>query len=94
MRQELDHLGLAENTIIILLGDNGFYLGEHGLAGKWYGHQESIRVPLVKYDLRGPTHQKGIKSEGIALNIDIAPTILGYAGIDVPKSMQGRDFAN
>jgi len=59
MRQELDRLGLAENTIIILLGDNGFYLGEHGLAGKWYGHQESIRVPLLVYDPRRPTDKRG-----------------------------------
>ena len=92
MQQELDRLGLAENTVIILLGDNGFYLGEHGLAGKWYGHQESIRVPLLIYDPRRPTNKRGIKSEGIALNIDIAPTILGYAGIDMPAGMQGGDL--
>jgi arylsulfatase A-like enzyme len=49
-------------------------------------------VPLLIYDPRRLTNKKGLKSEGIALNIDIAPTILSYAGIDVPKGMQGRDL--
>jgi len=50
LRKKLTEKGIDKNTIIIYMGDNGFYLGEHGLAGKWYGHEPSIRVPLLIYD--------------------------------------------
>ncbi len=82
--------GLADNTIIIFTGDNGMYLGEHGLAGKWYGHEESIRVPLILYDPHA--RARGIVTDEIALNVDIAPTILKLAGVTVPDGMQGTDL--
>jgi len=93
MVKKLEALGLADNTIIIFTGDNGMYLGEHGLAGKWYGHEESIRVPLIVYDPRKENNFNGKISDQIALNIDIAPTILNLAGVKVPQSMQGVDLA-
>jgi arylsulfatase A-like enzyme len=92
LRQQLKDRQLDDNTIIIFMGDNGFFLGEHGLAGKWYGYEESIRVPLIVYDPRNRALLK--KSERIALNIDIAPTILELAGIAVPDSMQGQGLLN
>ncbi len=92
MRAKLARLGLAENTIIILMGDNGFYLGEHGLAGKWFPHEESIRVPLIIYDPRAPEEHRGLKRSEFALNIDIAPTILDFADVPVPKRMQGSSL--
>jgi arylsulfatase A-like enzyme len=88
MIAQLKQLGLEQNTIIIFMGDNGFYLGEHGLEGKWYGHEESIRVPLIVYDPRLPTNRNGKKITQIALNIDIAPTILSLAKVQVPPTMQ------
>lgn len=90
--KQLKEQQLDKNTIIIFMGDNGFYLGEHGMEGKWYGHEESIRVPLIIYDPRKGNEFKHILSDEIALNIDIAPTILGYAGVDVPEGMQGTDL--
>ncbi|MGB3780163.1 MAG: sulfatase [Tunicatimonas sp.] len=89
IKDALRRLGRTDNTIIVLLGDNGFYLGEHGLAGKWYGHEESIRVPLLHYDPRRPEAQR---RDEIALNIDIAPTLLEVAGVAVPPAMQGRSL--
>ncbi|WP_202552369.1 sulfatase family protein [Ginsengibacter hankyongi] len=89
MIKKLDQLGIAENTIIILMGDNGMFLGEHGMEGKWYGYEESIRVPLFIYDPLLPDKIKQIKPQQIALNIDIAPTILSLAGLPIPKNMQG-----
>ena len=89
---ELQRLGRADNTIIVLIGDNGFYLGEHGLAGKWFGHEESIRVPLLYYDPRLPDDQRGQRLTHIALNVDIAPTLLEAAEVDVPPEMQGRSL--
>jgi len=90
IRAELKKSGLDDNTVIIYSGDNGFYLGEHGLAGKWYGHEESIRVPLLVFDPR--SSEKGIVEEQMALNIDIAPTILDFANIDKPVRMQGESI--
>ena len=89
---ELRRLGRAENTVIVLLGDNGFYLGEHGLAGKWYGHEESIRVPLLYYDPRLPAERRGQRLDNIALNVDVAPTLLNVAEVSVPPKMQGRSL--
>lgn len=91
MMQKLEELGIAENTVIIYMGDNGFYLAEHGMAGKWYAHEESIRVPFFISDPRATTNKKGLKLQEMALNIDIAPTILSIAGVDIPAQMQGQD---
>ncbi len=92
MVAQLKKLGIEKNTIIIFMGDNGFYLGEHGLEGKWYGHEESIRVPLIVYDPRLPTKDNGKVIDKIALNIDIAPTILSLAKTTVPNGMQGKNL--
>jgi arylsulfatase A-like enzyme len=88
---ELENLGVADNTIIIYTSDNGFYLGERGLAGKWYGHEESIRVPLIIYVPRKGA-QRGIKRDDMVLNIDVASTILDLADIPVPEGVQGESL--
>jgi arylsulfatase A-like enzyme len=92
IRKELELIDQADDTIIILMGDNGFYLGEHGMAGKWYGHEESIRVPLIVYDPRLPKSLRGLKRDEMALNIDIAPTLLDMAGVSIPNAMQGQSL--
>ena len=94
MMNKLVQLGIDKNTIIIEMGDNGMFLGEHGLEGKWYGYEESIRVPLFIYDPDLPDKVMQYKAPQIALNIDIAPTILSMAGVKVPKSMQGVNLIN
>ena len=91
LMNRLKELGKADNTIILFMGDNGFYLGEHGMAGKWYPHRESIKVPFFIYDPRVPEDQRGKKVEEFAFNIDVAPTILNLAGCKIPESMQGID---
>ncbi len=92
IREWLKKNGQEKNTIIILMGDNGFYLAEHGMAGKWYIHEESIRVPLIIFDPRVPQKQRGLTNNQMVLNIDVAPTILNYAGIQIPKTMQGENI--
>lgn len=89
MMRKLQALGIADNTIIIMMGDNGFLMGEHGLEGKWYGYEESIRVPFFIYDPRVSDRIRENRPRQIALNIDIAPTILSMAGVTVPPAMQG-----
>lgn len=88
---ELERQGIADDTVILFSSDNGFYLGEYGFAGKWYGSEPSVRVPLVLFDPRdgGP---RGMRVSEIALNIDIAPTILSIAGVARPAAMQGEDL--
>ena len=92
IRKHLEELGQADNTVIMLMGDNGFYLAEHGMAGKWYGHEESIRVPLVVFDPRQPQAKRGQTREEMALNIDMAPTILDLTGVTIPGRMQGQSL--
>ncbi|MHC4214576.1 MAG: sulfatase family protein [Planctomycetota bacterium] len=92
IRTELKRRGLDKNTIIIFTGDNGFYLGEHGLAGKWFAHEESIRVPLIVYDPRAKQKRKSITRDELALNIDIAPTILELTGVEISDSVQGKSL--
>ena len=92
LTNQLKRLGADMNTIIIFMGDNGFFLGEHGLAGKWYIYEESIRVPLFIYDPTTPKDKRGKKISSIALNIDVAPTILSLAGISAPSVMQGQNL--
>lgn len=92
IRETLRNLNLDDNTVIIFIGDNGFYLGEHGLAGKWFAHEESIRVPLVVYDPRLEKSKRGKVCDQLTLNIDMAPTILNMAGVDVPQPMQGESL--
>ena len=92
LMHQLKRLGIDGNTVIIFMGDNGFFLGEHGLAGKWYMYEESIRVPLFIYDPAAPEKKRGKKVSSIALNIDIMPTILSFAGVPVPSTVQGRNL--
>ena len=89
LRQSLKERGLADNTIILYTSDNGFYEGEYGFADKWYGHELSIRVPLIIYDPRQPAWH-GQTTNRYTLNIDLAPTMLTLAGVPVPAQMQGR----
>ncbi len=90
---KLKEQGVYENTLIIYMGDNGYYEAERGLADKWYPHEESIRVPLIIHDPRLPEDRRGMTPAPMALNIDIAPTILAAAGLEIPSRMQGRDLA-
>jgi len=88
----LEKQGLADNTIIIFSGDNGYYMGERGFAGKWSHYEQSLRVPLIIYDPRTPKAQRGRVDSHMALNVDISPTILDYAGLNTPDHYQGRSL--
>ena len=89
---ELERLDLAGNTVVIFSSDNGYYLGARGFAGKWSHYDESLRVPLIIHDPRQPAAQRGRVIQPIALNVDIAPTILGLAGLNVSAEHQGRNL--
>lgn len=86
----LDKNNLTENTIIIYLSDQGFYMGEHGWFDKRWIYEESFRTPMV---MRYPGKVKaGTVSDRFVMNLDIAPTILDAAGLPVPKDIQGQSM--
>lgn len=88
----LDHLdkeGLAENTLIIYTGDNGFFLGEYGMFDKRLMYEPSIRVPML---VRYPGAVKGgrVDTEHMVLNNDVAHTVLDYCGVAAPPVTQNH----
>jgi len=87
---ELERRGLADNTVVIYTGDNGYYMGQRGFAGKWSHYEESLRVPLIVHDPRLPKQRRGTTNEATALNIDIPATMLELAGVSVPDHYAGR----
>ena len=91
--EELKKEGIYNDTMIIITADNGMFHGAHGLAGKWYPYQESIRVPLIIKDPRMPKKAVGTTNDLLTLNVDLAETILGAAGLLPDPSMQGRDIS-
>ena len=93
VEDELRSQNAYDNTLIVIVGDNGYFQADRGLADKWYPYEESIRVPLVVRDPRLPVNQRGIKREQLALNIDVAPTLVAAAGLEVPSAMQGEDLS-
>jgi N-acetylglucosamine-6-sulfatase len=81
---------LAEDTLVMYMGDNGFVLGEHGLIDKRHMYEESMRVPFLAWC---PGMIKpGSVIEELIQNIDIGPTILDVAGLETPARMDGKSF--
>lgn len=86
----LEKEGLLENTIVVYTSDQGFFLGDHGWYDKRFMYEESIRMPfLVRYpkEIKPGTH-----SDAMVTNLDFAPTLLDFAGIEKPAEMQGVSF--
>ncbi len=86
----LDSSGLAEDTLVLYTTDNGYFLGEHGWYDKRFMYEPALRIPLlVRYPrLVGA----GLVPDQPVLNVDIAPTLLDFAGLRIPDTMQGRSL--
>jgi len=83
----LDEQGLAENTIVVYTSDQGFFIGEHGWFDKRFMYEETMRTPLVvRYPAKIRANQV---IDEMVQNIDYAPTFLEFAGINIPKDIQG-----
>ena len=93
IQRVIDYLkaeGLYENTIIVYTADQGFYLGEHDYRDKRWAYEEGMRMPLIiRFPQKIPA---GTRSNAIVQNVDFAPTLLDFAGIDTPEYMQGQSF--
>lgn len=90
---QLEEQGIADNTVIIYTADNGYYLGDRGFAGKWTHYEESLRVPLIVYDPRLPESKRGRVVPEMALNSDLASTMIELAGLTAPEAHTGRSLA-
>ncbi|MFH6604881.1 sulfatase [Maribacter algicola] len=89
IRKTLENQGIDKNTVIILMGDNGYFMGERQLAGKWLMYEPSLRVPLIIYN---PKEKGGMTVDDMVLNIDVPSTILDFAKVDIPKTYQGQSL--
>ncbi len=89
MLDYLDQNGLAKNTLVIYTADNGWYMGELGMYDKRFMYEPGLRSPLI---MRGPGILPGSTPDAFVANIDLAPTFLGFAKLQIPEWMQGRSL--
>ncbi len=86
---ELDRLGLRDNTIVVLWGDHGWNLGEHTLWCKHCCFETSMHAPLI---VRAPGIKADRKTRGLTEFIDIYPSLCELAGLSLPDHLQGKSF--
>lgn len=89
LMQELDNLGLKENTTIVLWGDHGFHLGDHGLWCKHSNFEKALRTPLIIAD---PDYQPKGSTKMLAELVDIYPTLAELCGLEMPRHLQGNSL--
>jgi N-acetylglucosamine-6-sulfatase len=88
--RELETSGQLDDTVVVYSSDNGYFHGQHGLNDKRAAYEDSIRVPHVVHYPR--LIKPGTVFDQMVLNIDLAPTMLDFAGVDIPGTMQGRSW--
>jgi iduronate 2-sulfatase len=86
----VDKNGLAKNTIIVLWGDHGWHLGDHGMWCKHTNYEEATHIPLLVIDPRA-THSHGHTS-ALVESVDLYPTLCDLAGLPVPTGLDGASF--
>ncbi|MFN9508549.1 MAG: sulfatase-like hydrolase/transferase [Planctomycetota bacterium] len=86
----LDQLGLTESTIVVLWGDHGWHLGDHGMWCKHSNYEQATRIPVI---VSAPGKAQGAASKSMIESVDIYPTLCELAGIDTPSMLDGKSFA-
>jgi iduronate 2-sulfatase len=86
---ELERLGLAENTIVVLWGDHGWHLGEHNLWCKHCNFEKVLHTPLI---LRAPGKKQNLKTDALVEYVDVYPSLVELAGLEKPFHLQGKSF--
>jgi iduronate 2-sulfatase len=87
----LDETGLAKNTIIVLWGDHGWHLGDHGIWCKHTNYEQAARIPLIV--VAPQVGKSGVATSSLAESVDVYPTLCELAGLPVPKKLDGQSFA-
>lgn len=86
----LDEMGLAKNTIIVLWGDHGWHLGDHGMWCKHTNYEQAARIPII---VAGPGMKAGAKTVALIETVDLYPTLCEIAGLPAPSGLEGKSFA-
>ncbi|MCF8414571.1 MAG: DUF4976 domain-containing protein, partial [Melioribacteraceae bacterium] len=89
--EELDRLNLRENTLIVLWGDHGWKLGEHGMWGKHTPFEIDAHSPLI---FSAPGFRNGSRVKALTEFVDIYPTICELSGIPIPKHLEGDSLVS
>ena len=92
VREAVRNSGQADNTVIIFTSDNGFLCGSHGYGSKVLPYEEASKVPLIIYDPRHKSSGKNLRCDSLTGAIDIAPTLLDFAGVTAPEGIDGRSL--
>lgn len=87
--EELERLGISENTMVVLWGDHGYHLAEKGLWCKHCNYEKVLRVPLI---IRAPGYKKGVVSGHLTELVDVYPTLCDLAGLVKPFQLQGNSL--
>ncbi|MGC9450241.1 MAG: sulfatase-like hydrolase/transferase [Oceanipulchritudo sp.] len=85
----LEQQGILKDTIIVLAGDNGLALGQHGLMGKQSVYDHSVRIPLL---MAGPGIPENSTRDAFVYLMDIYPTLCDCIGIPIPETVEGMSF--
>lgn len=93
LRKKLKDLKIDKNTIIIFTSDHGLFMGEQGLGGKSLCYEKTTHVPMIIMNPDVKRKYKGLKSDALVQSIDVAATMVSYAGIDKPAGFQGKDIS-
>jgi iduronate 2-sulfatase len=88
--QALKESGADQNTIVVLWGDHGWHLGEHGIWGKHSLFEEALRSPLIIHTPQ--MQQQGVSSSALVETLDIFPTLCDLAGLKKPEFAQGTSL--
>ncbi|MFG0288085.1 MAG: alpha-L-fucosidase [Rhodopirellula sp. JB044] len=89
---KLEEMQVLDNTVVIYTSDNGRFHGSQGLFDKAILYEEAMKEPLIIFDGRVPKEQRGRRENALVSSADVAPTILGLAGLEIPTRMKGRDL--
>lgn len=86
---EIDALGMAEDTVIMLWGDHGWHFGDHGTWTKHTNYEQDNRIPLIF--VAPGVAEPGSKTDAFAETVDVYPTLAELAGLPAPQVPQGLD---
>jgi iduronate 2-sulfatase len=87
----LEATGLDKNTIVVLWGDHGWHLGDHGMWCKHSNYEQATRIPIIVVAPEVTT--AGATSTALVESVDIYPTVCDLAGLPVPENLEGTSFA-